>query len=105
MHLYEGMSQPFIHPIHSDVYLQDFRDEDDVLRVLQELDTMGLLSSGRSIYYKSDAFTYLELNKETAEEYGLRASLYSSSKMMAASRLAKASSMPRKEQSTLNRYF
>ena len=66
---------------------------------------MGFLSSDRPIYYKSDAFTYLNLYKQSAEEYGLQASLYSSSRMMAAGRLSKASSMSRKKQSTLNRYF
>jgi len=87
------------------IYTKDFRDEDDVLRVLQELETMGLLPSGRSIYYKSDAFTYLDLYKQTASEYGLQASLYTSYKMMAAGKVAKAASSSKKKQSTLNNYF
>ncbi|KAF2821754.1 DUF1917-domain-containing protein [Ophiobolus disseminans] len=87
------------------IYTKDFRDEDDVLRVLRELETMGLLGCGRSIYYKSDAYTYLDLYKQTAEEYGLQASLYSSYKMMAAGNLAKAKSSTSKRQSTLNNYF
>jgi hypothetical protein len=84
---------------------QDFRDEDDVLRVLQELETMGLVNSGRSIYYKSDAFTYLDLYKQTASEYGLQASLYTSYKMMSAARLSQATSLSGKKQKTLNSYF
>lgn len=84
---------------------KDFRDENDVLRILQELETMGLLNAGRSIYYKSDAYTYLNLYKQTAVEYGLQASLYNSFTMMATGRLSKASATPQKKQSTLNNYF
>jgi hypothetical protein len=96
-------------------WLQDFRDEDDVLRVLSELETMGLVNTGRSIYYKSDAFTYLDLYKQTASDYGLQASLYTSFKMMAAAKVAKATSssgktasrkiLSGKKPSTLNGYF
>ena len=84
---------------------KDFRDEDDVLRVLLELDSIDLITSGRPIYYKSDAYTHLDLYKETASNYGLQASLFTSSKMMAASKLAKEASFPRKKQSTLNKYL
>jgi hypothetical protein len=84
---------------------KDFRDEDDVLRVLQELETIGLLSPGRSIYYKSDAFTYLDLYQQTASEYGLQASLYTSSKMMAAAKLSEAMPLSGKKQKTINSYF
>jgi hypothetical protein len=87
------------------IYTKDFRDENDVLRVLQEIKTMDLLPSGRSIYYKSDAFTYLDLYKETAQEYGLQASLYTSFKMMAAGKVAKAEASTGKKQKTLNSYF
>jgi hypothetical protein len=66
---------------------------------------MGLLHAGRSIYYKSDAYTYLNLYKQTAAEYGLQASLYNSFTMMAAGRHSKVSAMPQKKQSTLNNYF
>jgi hypothetical protein len=84
---------------------KDFRDEDDVLRVLQELEAIGLVPSGQSVYYKSDAFTYLDLYKQTASEYGLQASLYASSKMMAAAKLSKATPSSGKKQKTLNNYF
>lgn len=87
------------------IYTKDFRDEDDVSRVLLELETMGLLTSGRSIYYKSDAFTYLDLYKQTASEYGLQASLYTSFKMMAAAKVTKASSSTVRKQQSLNSYF
>jgi hypothetical protein len=72
-------------------------DKDDVTRVLQELETMDLLNSGQSIYYKSDAFTHLDLYKESATEYGLHASLYTSFKMMAAAKLSKAISASNKK--------
>jgi hypothetical protein len=76
-----------------------------VLRVLQELETMGLVSSGRSIYYKSDAFTYLDLYKQTASEYGLQASLYTSYKMISATKLSQATALSGKKQKALNNYF
>jgi hypothetical protein len=76
---------------------------------------MGLVTTGRSIYYKSDAFTYLDLYKQTASDYGLQASLYTSFKMMAAAKVAKATSssgktasrkiLSGKKPSTLNGYF
>lgn len=87
------------------VYTKDFRDEDDILRVLQELQIMGALPHGRSIYYKPDAYTYLDLYKQTASEYGLQASLYTSFKMMAAGKVAKAGALSKKKQKTLNNYF
>ncbi|KAF1919379.1 hypothetical protein BDU57DRAFT_585560 [Ampelomyces quisqualis] len=77
------------------IYTKDYRDEEDVLRVLQELEMMGLLPSGRSIYYKSDAFTYLDLYKQTASNF----------KMMAAARVSKAPTLSGKKQKTLNSYF
>jgi hypothetical protein len=86
-------------------FSKDFRDEDDVLRVLQELETMGLVSSRRSIYYKSDAFTYLDLYKQTASEYGLQASLYTSYKMMSSARLSQATALSGKKQKTLNNHL
>ncbi|EDU44534.1 conserved hypothetical protein [Pyrenophora tritici-repentis Pt-1C-BFP] len=57
------------------VYTKDFEDAEDVLRVLKELDSMGLITAGRSIYYKPDAYTHLDITGEKASEYGLRASL------------------------------
>jgi len=68
------------------VYTKDFRDQGDVLRVLQELVAMDLVESSRGIYYKSDPYTILNIYRETAVEYGLQASLYSSQKMLAEAR-------------------
>ena len=62
------------------IYTKDFSDMDDVRRVLQALVDMDLVSGdGRGIYYKCDAYTYLEIN--SGNEYGLAASLYSSKEM------------------------
>jgi len=63
------------------VYTKDFSDMDDVRRVLQALVDIGLVpEDGRGIYYKCDAYTYLEIN--SGNEYGLAASLYSSKEML-----------------------
>lgn len=61
---------------------QDFRDEVDVRRVLEEIEAIGLLDSNRSIYYKTDAYTYLGIYGGTASDFGLQASLYNSRKML-----------------------
>ena len=64
------------------IYTPDFSDKKDVKRVLERLLAMGLcnrngaLAEGRAIYYKADAYTYLELN--SGNEYGLKASMFSS---------------------------
>jgi hypothetical protein len=63
------------------VYTKDFSNMDDVGRVLQTLVDMDLVSDdGRGIYYKCDAYTYLEINSGNA--YGLPASLYSSKEIL-----------------------
>ncbi|KAI4937962.1 hypothetical protein J4E85_000400 [Alternaria conjuncta] len=85
------------------VYTKDFLDADDVLRVLHELETMGLINVGRTIYYKPDAYTYLDLRRETAAAYGLQASLYNSRTLLAANKVPKSSSFPQKKQSTLKK--
>ncbi|KAF2747164.1 DUF1917-domain-containing protein [Sporormia fimetaria CBS 119925] len=66
------------------IYTKDFRDKQDVLRILQELERMGLVGRGRGIYYKTDVYTYLDIYGKNAEDYGLRASLYSSQNLLAA---------------------
>ncbi|ENH99823.1 hypothetical protein COCC4DRAFT_44940 [Bipolaris maydis ATCC 48331] len=79
------------------VYSKDFRDTQDVVRVLRELETMGLLSAARPIYYKPDAYTYLDLRRENAAEYGLQASLYNSRSMLANSKETESASLTQKE--------
>ena len=69
------------------IYTEDFSDKADVKRVLQRLVDMGLVSGRgpmgeeRSIYYKADAFTYLGI--ESKNEWGLKASLFSSKDVLA----------------------
>lgn len=64
------------------VYTEDFSDMGDVRRVLRRLVDMGLvkkkgpMGEERGIYYKADAFT--DLGIDSKNEWGLKASLYSS---------------------------
>ncbi|KAK4539572.1 hypothetical protein LTR36_010849 [Oleoguttula mirabilis] len=64
------------------VYTYDFTDERDVRRVLDELVELGLCSAGsaRGIFYKCDAWTYLDLKSDN--QYKIKASLYSSKEML-----------------------
>jgi hypothetical protein len=63
------------------VYTEDFGDVEDVKRVLGKLVELGLVGKGpRGIFYKCDAFTHLEINSKN--EYGLKASMYSSREML-----------------------
>lgn len=59
-------------------YTKNFADLDDVRRVVQALADLGLTpaDSSRSLYYKCDAFTHLDIG--SGNEYGIAASLYSS---------------------------
>ncbi|KAF2007820.1 DUF1917-domain-containing protein [Amniculicola lignicola CBS 123094] len=85
------------------VYTKDFRDTEDVLRVLKELCTMSLAGSGQPIYYKSDVYTYLNIYGSNASEYGLKASLYSSQTMLASASLPPPKA-PQNMQSTLEAF-
>jgi hypothetical protein len=78
-----------------------------VLRVLKELEDLDLLNQGRSIYYKSDAFTHLDLYSATANKYGLQASLYASQKMLSAARAAEMSqnTASQQERKTLKSFY
>lgn len=67
------------------VYTEDFSDMRDVRRVLGRLVDMGLvmkkkkkgpMGEERGVYYKADAFT--DLGIDSKNEWGLKASLYSS---------------------------
>ena len=69
------------------VYTEDFSDTGDVRRVLERLVDMGLvkrtgpMGEERGIYYKADAFTDLGINSKN--EWGLKASLFSSNDVLA----------------------
>lgn len=86
------------------IYTKDFRDVQDISRVLAELEIMGLLHPGRAIYYKHDAYTYLNIRSATAPKYGLQASLYNSRTLKLTGKLPKSSALPRK-QSMLKQYL
>jgi hypothetical protein len=64
------------------IYTKDFSDVTDVRRVVEALAAIGVTSkdAARPIYYKCDAFTYLDIGSGNA--YGLAASLYSSKNML-----------------------
>ncbi|KAK2759812.1 hypothetical protein FQN54_002546 [Arachnomyces sp. PD_36] len=65
------------------VYTRDFADREDIRKVLVKLVGMGLTGSGYSkgqIYYKCDAFTYLDVFSKN--KWGLPASMYSSGEML-----------------------
>jgi len=67
------------------VYTKDFSDEKDVRRVLDSLVELKLVKlpeddMGNGIYYKCDAYTYLDISSKN--DYGLKASLYSSRAML-----------------------
>ncbi len=69
------------------VYTENFEDKEDVKRVLERIYAMGLcnrngaIAEGKAIYYKTDAYTYLDITG--GNEWGLRASLYSSRELLA----------------------
>ena len=69
------------------VYTEDFSDKEDVKRVLGRLVDMGLVTrkgpmgEDRGIYYKADAFTNLGIDSKN--EWGLKASLFSSKDVLA----------------------
>ncbi|KAE8154005.1 DUF1917-domain-containing protein [Aspergillus avenaceus] len=59
------------------VYTRDFGDVDDVRRVVGRLVEMGLVDrKGKPVYYKCDAYTYLEILG--GNSYGIKASMFSS---------------------------
>jgi len=67
------------------IYTKDFSDEKDVRRVLDALLEMNLVKlpeddMGNGIYYKCDAYTYLNLG--ASNDYKIKASIYSSKEML-----------------------
>jgi hypothetical protein len=60
------------------IYTKDFSDTADVRRVVEAMVALGLTSkdAARPIYYKCDAFTYLDIG--SGNPYGIPASLYNS---------------------------
>ncbi|KAL2800777.1 hypothetical protein BJX66DRAFT_99465 [Aspergillus keveii] len=63
------------------VYTKDYRDRDDIKRVLMNLMELGLVRKGeRPVYYKCDVLTYLEIM--SGNPYGLKPTLCSSADVM-----------------------
>ena len=69
------------------IYTEDFSDKEDVKRVVGRLVEMGLVNGKgpmgeeKGIYYKADAFTHLGI--ESRNDWGLKASLFSSKDVLA----------------------
>jgi general stress protein YciG len=62
------------------VYTEDFTDEKDVRRVLDKMQELNLIKGEQGIYYKCDAYTYLDIM--SGNDYKLQASMYSSKEML-----------------------
>lgn len=63
------------------VYTADFGDTNDVKRVAKAMAELGLIDvDKRPIYYKCDAYTNLDITSKN--EYGLKASMFSSRDML-----------------------
>ncbi|OGM43944.1 hypothetical protein ABOM_005915 [Aspergillus bombycis] len=63
------------------IYTRDFGDVEDARRVLQRLVELELVrKEERPIYYKCDAYTYLEIT--SGNPYGLKASMFSSREVL-----------------------
>lgn len=62
------------------VYTEDFTDEEDVRRVVDKMRELHLTKAEQGIYYKCDAYTYL--NIMSGNDYKLKASMYSSKEML-----------------------
>ena len=62
------------------VYTEDFTNEKDVRRVLDKMQELRLVKVELGIYYKCDAYTYL--NIMSGNDYKLKASMYSSKEML-----------------------
>ncbi|GKZ85650.1 hypothetical protein AnigIFM56816_011621 [Aspergillus niger] len=59
------------------IYTKDYEDRADVERVLRKMAALKLVDlDGRPVYYKCDAYTHLDIRG--GNEWGLRASMYSS---------------------------
>lgn len=62
------------------IYTEDFTDKDDVHRVLNKMQELGLVKGVQGMYYKCDAYTYL--NIMSGNDYKLKTSMYSSKEML-----------------------
>lgn len=59
------------------IYTRDYKDIDDIQRVLRKLIELDLVENDKqAIYYKADAYTCLRILEDNL--YGLKASLFSS---------------------------
>ncbi|KAL3426127.1 hypothetical protein PVAG01_02918 [Phlyctema vagabunda] len=63
------------------IYTKDFEDKDDLARVVKKMQELRLIDNrGKAIYYKPDAYTYLDLKRDNL--YDIKPSLYSSTEFL-----------------------
>ena len=62
------------------VYTNDFSDRADVKRVVRKLNELKLVRGDQGIFYKCDAYTYLDIMN--GNEHRLKASMYKSTDML-----------------------
>lgn len=62
------------------VYTDDFSNKEDVKRVLKKLRDLKLIGGDQGIFYKCDAYTYLDIMN--GNQYKLKASMYGSKEML-----------------------
>ncbi|PBP26008.1 DNA polymerase II large subunit-like protein [Diplocarpon rosae] len=62
------------------IYTRNFDDRTDVKRILHRLKDLGFVEKGERVYYKCDAYTYLEL--KYSNNYNIAASMYSSDEIL-----------------------
>ena len=58
----------------------DFSNKEDVRRVLRKLKELKLVDDGQGIFYKCDAYSYLDV--QNGNQYKLKASMYGSKEML-----------------------
>lgn len=63
------------------VYTKDFADKEDLRNIVIKLENMGLVTRERPIYYKSDAYTWLDIS--TSNRWGIKPTMHSSTEILA----------------------
>lgn len=74
------------------VYTADFTDESEVRRVCRSLNDLGLIPTERSIWYKADAYTYLNINRDN--KYNIPPTSYSSKDILTTGNPSKGTKRP-----------
>ncbi|EPE34375.1 eIF4e-like protein [Glarea lozoyensis ATCC 20868] len=62
------------------IYTRDFRDREDVARVVRRMRSLGVVDVSKVVWYKCDAYTYLDI--KSGNEFGIKASMYGSKEFL-----------------------